>query len=72
MLAKGKQFLLLISHPPSYSYIQSSPVKVLSAIVEEKIYVKVKDSLLCQIWIFRNTQPDGGGDRIMFVSMTSH
>ena len=27
VLAKGKQFLLLIRHPPCYSYIQSSQVK---------------------------------------------
>jgi len=27
VLAKGKQFLLLIIHPLYYSYIQSSPVK---------------------------------------------
>jgi hypothetical protein len=26
-LAKGKQFLLLIRHPPCYSYIQSIPVR---------------------------------------------
>jgi hypothetical protein len=26
VLEKGKQFLLLIRHPPCYSYIQSSPV----------------------------------------------
>jgi hypothetical protein len=27
VLAKGKQFLLLIRHPPCYSYIQSRMVK---------------------------------------------
>jgi hypothetical protein len=29
VLAKVKQFLFLIRHPSCYSYIQSSPVKVL-------------------------------------------
>jgi hypothetical protein len=28
VLVKGKQFLLLIRHPPCYTYIQSSPVQV--------------------------------------------
>ena len=32
MLKKGKQFLFLIRHPPCYSYIQSSPAKVLAVI----------------------------------------
>ena len=36
VFAKGKQFLLLIRHPPCYSYIQSSPVKVLAVIEETK------------------------------------
>ena len=36
VLAKGKQFLLLIWHPPFYSYIQSSLVKVLAVIGERK------------------------------------
>jgi uncharacterized membrane protein len=36
VFAKGKQFLLLIRHPPYYSYIQSSPVKVLLVIEERK------------------------------------
>ena len=36
VLANGKQFLLLIRHPPYYSYIQSSPVKVLAVIQERK------------------------------------
>jgi hypothetical protein len=33
---KVKQFLLLIKHPPCYSYIQSGPVKILSVIEERK------------------------------------
>jgi hypothetical protein len=32
----GKQFLLLIRHPPYYSYLQASPVKVF-AVMEGKI-----------------------------------
>jgi hypothetical protein len=42
MLAKGKQVVLLIRHPPCYSYIQSSPVKVLAVIEEINIYIKSK------------------------------
>jgi hypothetical protein len=34
MLVKGKLLLLLIRHPPCYSYLQSSPVKVLTVIEE--------------------------------------
>jgi hypothetical protein len=34
VLAKGKQFLLLIRHSPCYSHIQSSPVKVFAVVVE--------------------------------------
>jgi hypothetical protein len=36
MNSKGKQFLLLRRHPPCYSYIQSSLVKVLAVIEERK------------------------------------
>jgi hypothetical protein len=36
MLVTDKQFLLLIRHRPCYSYIQSSPVKVLAVIEERK------------------------------------
>jgi len=46
VLPKGKQFLLLIRHPPCYSYIQSSPVKVLTVIEERNIYVKSKRSIV--------------------------
>jgi hypothetical protein len=35
MLARGKQFLLLIRHPPCYSFIQSTPVKN-STLIEER------------------------------------
>ena len=42
VIAKGKPFLLLIRHPPSYSYTESSPVKVLAVIEERNIYVKSK------------------------------
>jgi len=44
VLAKGKQFLLLIRHPPGYSYIQSSPVKVLELIEERKHLKFVSDA----------------------------
>jgi len=40
MLAKGKQFLLLIRHPSCYSYIQSNPAKVLAVIEERKNILK--------------------------------
>ena len=36
---EGKQFLLLIRYPSCYSYIQSSPVRILAVIEEENIYV---------------------------------
>jgi hypothetical protein len=36
MPAKGKEFLLLMARPSCYSYIQSSPVKVLAVIEETK------------------------------------
>jgi hypothetical protein len=39
MFTKGKQFLLLIRQPPCYSYIQSSPVKVLAVIEDINIHV---------------------------------
>jgi len=41
VLAKGKQFLLHIKHMPCYSYIQSNPLKVLTAIGERK-YLRKK------------------------------
>jgi len=36
VLAKGRQILLLIRRMSCYSYIQSSPVKVLNVIEERK------------------------------------
>ena len=41
VLRKVKQFLLLIRHPLCYSYIQSSPAKVL-AIIEERNNLRKK------------------------------
>jgi fermentation-respiration switch protein FrsA (DUF1100 family) len=52
----GKQFLLLIRHPPLL-LIQSSLVKVLSVIEERTIYVKEKDSYPFEILIFRRGHP---------------
>jgi hypothetical protein len=46
VLGKGKLFLLLIRHPPCYSFIQSSLVKVLAVIEERSIYVKSKRSIV--------------------------
>jgi hypothetical protein len=34
-------FLLLVRHPPCYSYIQSSPVKVL-ALIEKRKHLRIK------------------------------
>ena len=42
MLTKGKQFLLLIRHLSCYSYIQSSPVKILAVIEERKVKKSIK------------------------------
>jgi len=50
VLAKGKQFLLFIRHPPGYSYIQSSPVKVLAVIAERKHLLK-KQKIHCHLII---------------------
>jgi hypothetical protein len=41
-LAKSKQSLFLIRHRPCYSYIQSSPVKVLAMVAERNICLKRK------------------------------
>ena len=43
MLAKGKQFLLLIRHPPCCSHIQSSPVKV--SVIEERKHLRKKSKI---------------------------
>ena len=41
---KGKQFLLLIKHPPCYAYIQIGPVKGLALFEERQLYqARVKD-----------------------------
>jgi hypothetical protein len=42
VLAKGRQFLLLIRYPPCCSYVQSSPVKVVAVIEERKHLPKSK------------------------------
>ena len=54
MIEKAEQFMLLTKHPPLYSYIQSSPVKVLAVIEEKNIFLKEKDPLSFEIWMFRN------------------
>jgi hypothetical protein len=41
----GKQFLLLIRHPPYYSYIQASPVKVFAVMEGKYLIKKVKNPL---------------------------
>ena len=48
VFAKGKHVLLLIRHPPYYSYIQSSPVKALTGIVERK-NLSEKETIHCQL-----------------------
>jgi len=45
VLAKGKQFLLLIRHPPFYSYIYLSPVKVLS-VINERTNLRKKEKII--------------------------
>jgi len=47
VLAKDKQSLLLTRQPPWYSYIQSSPVRVL-AVIEERKYL-LKKKILCHL-----------------------
>ena len=48
MLAKEKQFLLLIRHLSSYSHIQSSPVKVL-AVKEERKNLRKNEKIQCHL-----------------------
>jgi hypothetical protein len=48
VLAKDKQFLLLIRHPPCYSYIQSTPVIVL-AVIEERKPLRKKEKIHCHL-----------------------
>ena len=57
---RDKQFLLLITHPLCYSYIQPSPVKVFGLIEERKKSASkvILDSLSSDIWIFCSGQPD--------------
>ena len=47
-LAKSKQFLLLIRHLPCYSYIQSSPVKVLW-VIEARKHLRKKEKIHCHL-----------------------
>jgi len=61
VLAKGKQFLLLIRHPPCYSYIQTSQGR--KSKNKKKQNKKTKKQQLFEIWIFRNAQPNRDVDR---------
>jgi hypothetical protein len=67
-LVKGKQFLLLIKHPPCYSCIQSNPVKLLAVTKEIKHLCK-KKKIHCLLRY--GYQADCDEDRIIFVTMTS-
>ena len=49
VLAKGRQFLLLIKHPPCYSYIQSSPVNVL-VVIEERKHLCKNSRVTYELW----------------------
>ena len=69
MLAKRKQFLLLIRRPPCYSSKQSN--KIIGRKRGKKTSTqKEKDLLSFEIWIVHNVQPDCDDDRRMFVAMT--
>jgi len=70
--AKGKQFLLRITHSPFYSYMYMySPLKVLSVIEErQKNYVK-RIHFVFEICIYRNGQPDRDDDRRIVVAMNN-
>jgi hypothetical protein len=48
VLTKGKPLLLLIRHPPCYSYIQLSPVK-LFAVIEERKHLRKKEKIHCHL-----------------------
>ena len=48
MLAMDKQSMLLISHPPCYSYLQSNPVKTL-AVIEERKHLRKKSKIHCHL-----------------------
>ena len=72
MLAKDKQFLILIRHSLCYSYIESNPVKSLGSDRGKKnIYVKVKDPLSFEIWIFCKVKQSCDDDRRIFAAMSS-
>jgi hypothetical protein len=45
---EGQGFLLLITHTSYYSYIQSSPVKVL-AVMEKTKHLRKKYKILCHL-----------------------
>jgi hypothetical protein len=61
-VVKGKQFLLVLRHPPYYSYMYIYRVK------SDK---KGKDPLSFEMWIFHNGQPYRDYDRRIFAAMTS-
>jgi hypothetical protein len=48
VFSKGKQFLLLIMHPPCYSYIFSSPIKVVSVMYLFNTNINI--ILINQLW----------------------
>jgi hypothetical protein len=50
VFSKGKQFLLLIMHPPCYSYIFSSPIKVVSVMYLFNTNINI--ILINQLWCF--------------------
>ena len=67
----NRQRRFLTGHWSCYSYIQSSPVKVLAVIEERKHLHKTKDTLSFEIWIFHNDKSDCDDDRIIIVGITS-
>ena len=67
MIVKGKQFLLLIRHPPCYSCIVNTTKSLGSDRGKKKSTYKVKDTLSFEIWIFRSGQPDHNDDRKIFT-----
>jgi hypothetical protein len=67
----SRQRRFRIGHWSCYSYIQSSPVKVLAVIEERKHLHKAKDTLSFEIWIFHSGKSDSDDDRIIIVGITS-